>query len=177
MAFSLTATAGLADREGCRTEGSATGIMAPSWSSGAALLQGKRPRVRDSRPLGAEMDSSAFGLVCLKYCHNGGMASAYRHDVGRPGVRHGDDGPFPRSPEQAVMQGKVRRSVIRVLGGRDGLVCLTMTAHGRQGEGADPACPRRIRLTHASRRLARATPARNEPVSMRPTGIELGSSA
>jgi len=30
--------------------------------------------VRDSRPLGSGMDSSAFCIAREKYCHNGGMA-------------------------------------------------------------------------------------------------------
>jgi hypothetical protein len=107
MAFSLTATAGLADREGCRPAGSTTGIMAPVVVLRSGLFPGEEAE-GPWRPFGAEMDSSAFGLVCLKVLPQRGMASAYRHDVGRPGVRHGDDGPYPRSPEQAVMQGKVR---------------------------------------------------------------------
>src|SRR6266516_4105046 len=43
-----------------------------------------------------------------KYCHNGGMASPTITASVCRGVQHGDDGPFPRSPETAVMQGKVR---------------------------------------------------------------------
>jgi hypothetical protein len=65
--------------------------------------------VRGSAPFGG-----SNGLVCLfhgghRYCHNGGMAFAHAHGVGLAGVQDGDDGPLPRSLEQAVMQGKVRR--------------------------------------------------------------------
>jgi hypothetical protein len=54
------------------------------------------------------------------------MANAYHQRIGLPGVRQGDDGPFPRSLEHAVMQGKVRGGPrFTSFGVRDGLVCQT----------------------------------------------------
>jgi hypothetical protein len=60
---------------------------------------------------------------------DGGMANAYHQRIGLPGVRQGDDGPFPRSLEHAVMQGKVRGGPrFTSFGVRDGLVCHFFTA-------------------------------------------------
>jgi hypothetical protein len=57
------------------------------------------------------------GQVPVGASHNGGMALADHHGVGLPGVRQGDDGPFPRSLEQALCRGKGLGSAIRVLWG------------------------------------------------------------
>ena len=59
---------------------------------------------------------------------DGGMANAYHQRIGLPGVRQGDDGPFPRSLEHAVMQGKARGGPrFTSFGVRDGLVWLCHT--------------------------------------------------
>jgi hypothetical protein len=47
-----------------------------------AGLQGKSSGVRDPRPLGAGMGSSAFFRRCTKYCHDGGMAFASHYGGG-----------------------------------------------------------------------------------------------
>jgi hypothetical protein len=60
----------------------------------------------DSRPLGAGMGVSAFFHGRDKYCHNGAMAFARHHGGRLPGSKTEDHGPFPRSPEAAVLQGK-----------------------------------------------------------------------
>jgi hypothetical protein len=61
-----------------------------------------------------------------KYCHNGGMAFAHHHGVGLPGVHDGDHGPFRRSLETGLLQGKTRRGPGSALfGGSNGLVCLS----------------------------------------------------
>jgi hypothetical protein len=67
----------------------------------------------------------AFFSSREKYRHNGGMALADYHGVGLPGVRQGDDGPFPRHLEKADKQGKEAwgRGPGPLRGG-DGLDCL-----------------------------------------------------
>jgi hypothetical protein len=64
---SPTSTVGRA-AEGCQAEGPRSASWPLSWSLEAALLQGKRLGVCDSRPLGAAMDSSGCAPVCESDC-------------------------------------------------------------------------------------------------------------
>ena len=94
----------------------------------AAYLQGKMLGVRDSRPLGAGMDSSAFRRR-KKYCHNGACTrptttAELSGRVPTRGVRDRHHGPLSRSAGSCLLAGeKAWVSMIHVLGVRDELVC------------------------------------------------------
>jgi hypothetical protein len=85
-------------------------IIGPSRDSRKSLFAGENPAgVRDSPLWG--MDSSGFHSG-HKYCHNGDMAFAYRHDGARRGeapgrgVRDRHLGPFRGPLKAALLQGK-----------------------------------------------------------------------
>ena len=113
-----------ASRGGCRPEGPRSRSWPPMWFPRSCPFAGKRFGDRDSHPLGAAMDSSAFSLP-QEVLPQRGHGLRPRSLVGLPGVHEGDHGPLPRSLEMAVLQEKSRRVRGSVpFGGSDGLVLL-----------------------------------------------------
>jgi hypothetical protein len=112
-------------RGGCRAEGSTIGMTAPfSGPQEARGLQAKMPGVRDPRPLGAAMDSSALLVGGNKYCHNGGLTLARLRRPKSPrgaarGVRDGHDGPPSWSPRRRQFAGEMLQGLgVRALWGQ-----------------------------------------------------------
>jgi hypothetical protein len=116
-------------------------IMAPFGAPLKRLgLQGKCRRVPGSVPLWGQQWTRLLSFHPApstattghdfphhaKYCQNGGMAFAHHPASACQGVQDGDDGPFVRPLERAVMQGKRPWGPGSApFGGRNGLVCLS----------------------------------------------------
>jgi hypothetical protein len=128
-------------RKAARDRGFMNSIWPHSNPSGHPPFAGKNcQRGPRSSPFGG-----SHALVCL-FVPNARSTATTGHDLrppsrGFPGVHDGDHGPFRRSLETAVLQGKSRRGPGSIpFGGSHGLVCLfcyiarsTATTAGRSG--------------------------------------------